>query len=179
VTRVLRAIAAAGVLALGGILAWHLTHQPKSVLHAVASHRIVAAPNFRLPLLMQPGTLSLRSLRGKAVVVNFWQSDCEPCKQETRRLVAFSKREAARDVVVVGIDVEEFTKGPPRAFARRYGIPYPLVYDQTGTTVDPWGVGEGTPQTFFVDRRGRIVGHVLGPVSDAALTAGARRALST
>jgi hypothetical protein len=53
------------------------------------------------------------------------------------------------------------------------------VYDPGGTTVEPWGVGQGTPQTFFVDRRGRIVGHVLGPVSNAALAAGARRALAT
>ena len=52
-----------------------------------------------------------------------------------------------------------------------------MVFDPTGSTVDPWGVGEGTPQTFFVDRRGRIVDHVLGPVSTAALAAGAQRAL--
>jgi cytochrome c biogenesis protein CcmG/thiol:disulfide interchange protein DsbE len=174
-----RATAAAGVLVLAGVLAWHLTHQPKSVLKAVAQHRIVRAPGFTLPLLMHPGSLSLSSLRGKAVVVNFWQSDCVPCKQETQRLVAFSRREARRGVVVVGIDVAEFTKGPPRAFARRYGVPYALVYDPGGTTVEPWGVGQGTPQTFFVDRRGRIVGHVLGPVSNAALAAGARRALAT
>lgn len=177
--RALRVVAAAGVLALAALLGWHLTHQPRSVLKAVAQHRVVPAPNFRLPLLVGHGSLSLASLRGKAVIVNFWASDCAPCKQETPRLVSFAHRWSTKKVVVVGIDVDEFTKGPPRAFARRYAVPYSLVYDPNGTTVDPWGIGLGTPQTFFVDRRGRIVQHVLGPVSDADLAAGARRALST
>jgi hypothetical protein len=53
-----------------------------------------------------------------------------------------------------------------------------MVVDPTGSTVGPWGVA-ATPQTFFVDRRGRIVDHVLGPVTDVALAAGARRALQT
>jgi peroxiredoxin len=179
IVRALRTVAAAGVLVLAALLAWHLTHQPKSVLKAVAHDRVVPAPNFRLPLLDGKGSLSLVSLRGKAVIVNFWASDCAPCKEETPRLVSFARRWAARKVVVVGIDVDELTKGPPRAFAHRYDVPYPLVFDPNGTTVDPWGIGLGTPQTFFVDRRGRIVDHVLGPVSDADLVAGARRALAT
>jgi cytochrome c biogenesis protein CcmG, thiol:disulfide interchange protein DsbE len=174
---VVRAGAVVAVAALGAVLVWHLTHQPPSVAPQVARHEVVAAPNFDLARLSGPGKLSLSSLRGKAVVVNFWASDCGPCKEEMPRLVSFAGRWADRDVVVVGIDVDELRKGPAQAFARRYKATYPMVFDPNGSTVDPWGVGEGTPQTFFVDRRGRIVDHVLGPVSSAALTAGAAHAL--
>ncbi len=165
------------VTALAGVLVWHLTHQPASVAPQVARHQVVQAPNFDLARLSGVGKLSLASLRGKAVVVNFWASDCAPCKEEMPRLVSFAGTWSRRGVVVVGVDVDELARGPARAFARRYGATYPMVFDPQGSTVDPWGVGEGTPQTFFLDRRGRIVDHVLGPVSTAALTAGAYRAL--
>jgi len=177
--RILRAGAVVLVAALAGVLVWHLTHQPASVAPQVAHHEVVAAPNFDLAKLTGTGRLSLASLRGRAVVVNFWASDCAPCKQEMPRLVSFAGSWSGRGVVVVGVDVDELAKGPARAFARRYRATYPMVFDPTGSTVDPWGVGEGTPQTFFVDRRGRIVDHVLGPVSTAALTAGAKRALQS
>jgi len=85
---------------------------------------------------------------------------------------------AFRDVTGIGasIDVLEYRKGPARAFSRHYRATYPMVFDPTGSTVGPWG-GAATPQTFFVDRRGRIVDHVLGPVTDKTLRTGVQRAL--
>ena len=172
----LRALAGATVAVLAGVLVWHLTHQAPTVAPQVARHQIVRAPNFTLERLTGDGSLSLRSLRGKAVVINFWASDCAPCKQEMPRLVSFADSSSSRGVVVVGVDVLEYRKGPAQAFIRRYRATYPMVFDPTGSTVGPWGVA-ATPQTFFVDRRGRIVDHVLGPVSTQALQDGARRAL--
>ena len=171
-----RALAGCFVAVLAGVLVWHLTHQPETVAPEVARHQIVPAPNFSLDRLVGNGSLSLASLRGKAVVVNFWASDCQPCKQEMPRLVSFAHTWSGRGVVVVGIDVLEYRKGPARAFSRRYHATYPMVFDPTGSTVGPWGVA-ATPQTFFVDRRGRIVDHVLGPVTDTTLATGVRRAL--
>lgn len=173
----LRTAAGVAVATLAAVLVWHLTHQPRSVVRQVANHQVVRAPGFDLDRLDGPGKLSLTSLRGRAVVVNFWASDCAPCKQEMPRLVSFAHGWSGKGVVVVGIDVLEYAKGPARAFSRRYGATYPMVFDPRGSTVDPWGVGQGTPQTFFVDRHGRIVDHVLGPVSTQALQDGARRAL--
>lgn len=173
----LRAAAGIAVAVLAGVLVWNLAHQPKSVVAEVARHQVVRAPDFTLDRLTGKGRLSLAALRGKAVVVNFWASDCGPCKQEMPRLVSFAHQWAGRQVVVVGVDVLEFRKGPGQAFSRRYHATYPMVFDPNGSTVDRWGIGQGTPQTFFVDRHGRIVHHVLGPVSSAALAAGARRAL--
>jgi cytochrome c biogenesis protein CcmG/thiol:disulfide interchange protein DsbE len=171
-----RAVAGVSVAVLAAVLVWHLTHQPETVAPEVARHQIVPAPNFTLDRLVGDGSLSLASLRGKAVVVNFWASDCRPCKQEMPRLVSFAHAWSGRGVVVVGVDVLEYRKGPAQAFSRHYRAAYPMVFDPTGSTVGPWGVA-ATPQTFFVDRRGRIVDHVLGPVTDKTLAAGVHRAL--
>jgi peroxiredoxin len=173
----LRLLAVAGVVALAAVLGWRLTHQPKTIVKAVSKGRIVAAPGFDLPRLDTKGKLSLASLRGKAVVLNFWQSDCQPCKQEMPRLEAGSKQWAGKAVVIVGVDMLD-TRGAGTAFRKRYGATYPMVFDELGDTVQPYGV-YNTPETFFVDRRGRIVKRVLGPVSTKVLDANIERALST
>ena len=176
--RPVRAVAVVAVAALLGLLVWDVAHQQNKGIAAKVDHgQSVAAPALDLPRLGGGPNFDLAANRGKVVVVNFWASDCAPCKEEMPRLVSFAGTWSGRGVVVVGVDVDELAKGPAQAFAHRYGATYPMVFDPTGSTVDPWGVGEGTPQTFFVDRRGRIVDHVLGPVSTAALAAGAQRAL--
>lgn len=173
----LRIVAGVGVVALAGVLVWRVTHQPKSVQKAVAKGRIVKAPNFNLPRLDATGKLSLVSLKGKAVVLNFWQSSCQPCKQEMPRLEAGAKQWADKRVVVVGIDMLD-ARFAGQAFRKRYGATYPMVLDALGDTQVPFGV-IGTPTTFFIDKRGRIVKQVQGPVSTPVLDAGIKRALTT
>jgi cytochrome c biogenesis protein CcmG, thiol:disulfide interchange protein DsbE len=171
----LRVLAGAGVLILGALLVWRVTHQPASAKKQVSDEKITRAPDFDLARLNGPGRLSLASLRGRVVVLNFWASDCAPCKQEMPRLEAAARRYAAT-TTFVGIDVVDF-KGPARAFLKRYGATYPTVFDPTGVTPGPYGVA-ATPQTFFVDRKGRLIPpHVLGPVTAASLAAGISRAL--
>jgi peroxiredoxin len=174
---VLRAIAAAGVLALAGVLVWHVTHQPKSVAKAVAAGKRVAAPEFRLDSLTGSGTVSLAAYRGKAVVLNFWASDCGPCKQEMPRLQHAAERWSAKPVAVVGIDVVD-SRGAARAFAHNHGVTYAIGFDGLGDTVAPYGV-LATPTTFFIDARGRIVKRILGPVSTAALDMQIRHTLAS
>jgi cytochrome c biogenesis protein CcmG, thiol:disulfide interchange protein DsbE len=171
-----RALAGTAVAILAAVLVWHVTHQPASAKKQVSDEKITRAPAFDLARLNGTGKLSLASLRGKVVVVNFWASDCQPCKQEMPRLEAAARRYAAT-TTFVGVDLLDF-KGPARAFLKRYGATYPVVFDPSGETVGPYGVGQGTPQTFFVDRRGRLIPpHVLGPVTDKSLAAGISRAL--
>ena len=169
--------AAAGVIVLAVVLGWRVTHQPKSVLKQVSKGKIVPAPNFDLPRLDATGKLSLASLRGKAVVLNFWQSSCQPCKQEMPRLEAGSKRWAGKDVEIVGVDLFD-AKFAGLAFRKRYGATYPMVLDELADTQVPYGL-IGTPETFFIDRRGRIVKRVIGPVSTKEINANIRTALAT
>jgi cytochrome c biogenesis protein CcmG, thiol:disulfide interchange protein DsbE len=161
--------AVALVAALLAVLGWRLANDG----HTVAKG---PAPGFTLPRLDGRGDLRLASLRGKAVVLNFWASWCVPCKEEAKQLQGGWQRWRSHGVVFLGLDAQDFY-GDARKFARRYELTYPLVHDGSGKVVGDYGVS-GFPETFFVDRRGRIVGdHVAGPVSRKILDRNIRLAL--
>jgi peroxiredoxin len=173
--KALRIAAVAGVLTLAALLGWRLTHQPKTVAAAVIRGKIVEAPPFRLSALSGGGSVSLAAYRGKAVVLNFWASDCGPCKQEMPRLQAASVRWSGKPVEIVGIDTLD-SRSAARSFVRKHGVHYTIAFDPTADLALRYAVAF-TPTTFFVDRRGRIVKRILGPVSAADLDSEIARAL--
>jgi len=115
-------------------------------------------------------------------VLNFWQSYCAPCTTEAPTLAAASRQWANRkNVVFLGIDVQDF-RGPAQKFMKRFGINYTNVADD-GSLVGRFGV-TGYPETFFVDRRGRVIpvpriGHIVGPATRQLIDTGIRHALAT
>ena len=172
----LQALTVAVVLGLLALLIWKVVHQDKGV--TLGGGRTPPAPQFALSRLDAPGKLKLASLRGKVVVLNFWASWCAPCKSEAPRLEAAWQRYRDRGVVVVGVDGQDFS-GDARRFMRKHGITYPNVHDGPGDIGTKYGV-TGFPETYFVDRRGRLVGdRVVGEVSADKLTSGIQRALES
>ena len=162
----LQAVAIAVVAAMVALLGWRVVtrDQAQGIADAIAAGKKPAAPDFDLPLLDGTGRVVLSSLRGKAVVLNFWASWCIPCKEEAPRLQAAWERWRDRGVVFVGVDAQDFRSDAKR-FAARYGLTYPIVHDGKGSTLGRFGVS-GFPETWFVDRQGRLVGErVQGPMS--------------
>lgn len=147
------------------------------------------APGFELPVIwrrsetwpaslqgtLSDGRLSPQEVRGYPVVVNFWASWCGPCKDEAPRLVAAAKAHTG-DVVFLGLDVQDFERDALR-FLERYGINYPSARDGGDGTFDAYGL-TGLPETYFLDRRGRVVLHSIGEISAEELEAGIRAARS-
>jgi cytochrome c biogenesis protein CcmG/thiol:disulfide interchange protein DsbE len=172
--RVLRVGALAGVAVLAVVLVWRLVHQDNSTAKAVLHGKIVPAPAFRLSRLGGGPPVTLASLRGKAVVVNFWSSYCGPCKKEMPRLQAAATRWGTR-VAVVGIDTLDNHRAA-QDFARAHGVTYAIGYDDVAEIASRYGVSY-TPTTFFVDRRGRIVKRVLAGMTGAEIDTQIRRAL--
>ena len=164
-----QALAVGLVVLLLALLVWKVAHGSGAKASVGKT-----APDFTLNRIDRPGKLQLASLRGKVVVLNFWASWCAPCKQEAPALAAAAKRWQGR-AVVLGVDVNDFA-GDARGFARKYGLDYPLVHDNHNVTSPTYGL-TGLPETFFIDRRGRVVVHVPGEVKEAEIQAGVERAL--
>ena len=151
-----QAAAVALVLGLLALLVWRVAH---------GSSRPTSgpAPRFTLPRLDGKGALALADLRGKGVIINFAASWCDPCKKEAPVLERTWQRYRSRGLVVLGIDGNDFTSDA-RKFTRRYGLTYPFVRDPDGGILRKYGLS-GFPETFFVDRGGRLVAeHIEGPI---------------
>jgi cytochrome c biogenesis protein CcmG, thiol:disulfide interchange protein DsbE len=152
-------VALAAVAGLLGLLVWRLTHQSKPPKIGGP------APGFSLKRVDAAGTLDLASLRGKPVVLNFWASWCGPCKGEAKMLEQAWQRYRSKGVVFVGVDYHDVT-GDARRFLERHDITYPTVQDGSGMIADRYGVS-AVPETYFIDRRGRLVGeHIMGTVAN-------------
>jgi cytochrome c biogenesis protein CcmG/thiol:disulfide interchange protein DsbE len=145
------------------LLGWSLLNDEGGGLKSAAARgERPEAPDFTLERLDEDGDLQLSSLRGKAVVLNVWASWCIPCKDEAPYLEQVWQDNRDRDVVVVGLDAKDF-RADARKFAKRFGLTFPLVYDGPGNTLDDFGV-TGFPETFVIDREGRVVEAFAGAV---------------
>jgi cytochrome c biogenesis protein CcmG, thiol:disulfide interchange protein DsbE len=121
------------------------------------------APEFTLERLDRDGQLALSSLQGQAVVLNFWASWCLPCKEEAPFLEQVWREGRGRGLVVVGYDAKDFRRDA-RRFAERFGLTFPIVYDGPGERLADWGV-TGFPETFVIDRQGRVLAAFVGDVT--------------
>ena len=174
---VLQAAAVAVVASLVLLLAIQVFAKSKgdSLVGAVQDGKTPSAPALELPTLDGDREISLASLRGKAVVLNFWASWCEPCKRETPMLQRAYERHRDEGLVVLGVNAQDF-RTDARRFAERYGVTYPLVHDGPGESLQEFGLA-GFPETWWVDRSGRLVAYVQGEFSEAELERNIERAL--
>jgi len=124
------------------------------------------APNFTLPQLDGP-PVTLAKLRGQVVVINFWASWCTECQVEQAALDQTWQQFQDSGVVVIGVNFQD-TVDAARSYVRTDGVTYPVVEDAGSKTALAYGL-RGVPETFVVNRSGRIVKHVIGPVGAPAL----------
>jgi cytochrome c biogenesis protein CcmG/thiol:disulfide interchange protein DsbE len=118
---------------------------------------------------LSDGRLSLRELRGYPVVMNFWASWCVPCKAEAPRFTASARAHRGR-VAFLGVDVQDFS-GDARRFLKRFDTNYVSVRDGSPRTYSAYGL-TGIPETYFVDRAGRVILHRVGEISRRELEEG-------
>ena len=116
------------------------------------------------PSLAGPGLegerLDLRSLAGRAVLVQFWASWCEPCRDELPALGRLADRMRGRPFALLTVNLGE---GRDRAarFLAEAGVRLPVVLDPGGEAGRAWGV-KGLPMAFLVDASGRVRSWIFG-----------------
>jgi cytochrome c biogenesis protein CcmG/thiol:disulfide interchange protein DsbE len=173
------------VVALLGLLAWATLSAGKgnALVARIAAGEAPSAPPFSLEVLwpraetwpvsarrrLADGRVDVDELRGRPVVINFWASWCIPCRDEAPILNA-SARAHTGEVVFLGIDVQDLSDDA-LVFSREFNTPYVSVQDRGNRAYEDYGLS-GVPETYYIDRRGRIVAHSPGPVSRGSLEAG-------
>ena len=153
---------------------------------ALGAGRPAAAPGFSLEVLergtlpprlrrslgppLARGRVSLADLRGVPVVLNLWASWCTPCRQEAPRLERGWRSLGPEGVLFLGLDIQD-VRGDAHAFAAKYGLTYPSVRESGREVANRYGA-TGIPETYFIDKGGRVVAHARGPVDTKQLQAG-------
>ncbi len=157
------------VLLLGALFAFGLLRgAPDRDIESVLLGRV--APGFELPLYerYQPDfgeELDFRSLAGTPLVVNFWASWCLPCYQEAPVLQSYWNDYQESGVMFVGIQTQDRDRlNEGRSFLSQFGLSFPNGIDNDSSISVDWGL-YGVPETFFVDRDGRVVYKHAGPVT--------------
>jgi len=163
-------LALAGVAGLLALLVWKLAHQQ----HAPPVGSV--APAFTLRRLDGTGKVSLASYRGKPVVLNFWASWCQPCKGEAAVLEHDWTRYRSRGVEFVGVDYHDLAPDA-RRFVSAHTLTFPMLEDGSGRVTGSYGISQ-VPETYVLNRQGRIVAHLAGPITDPNFAGEFRSALA-
>ena len=125
------------------------------------------APVLRLPAL-DGRLVSLASFRGHPVALVFLATWCEGCQQELPAVVGAARVLRPRGLVVLGIDAVAEPPSTVTRFARRYGVPFPILLDPSSDVMATFGV-RALPTTVIVGADGTIVAHLESAVDAATL----------
>jgi cytochrome c biogenesis protein CcmG/thiol:disulfide interchange protein DsbE len=125
------------------------------------------APDFQLPALDGGGDVQLSEFRGRPVVVNFWASWCNPCRQEFPLLKQALREHRGERLAVVGVTYQDIPSDS-RDFVNKQASMWPQGVDDGGAVAKAFGV-RAIPQSFFVRADGTIVARIFGFTSEAAL----------
>lgn len=141
------------------VLALSLCHA-SAPAQAVSQPGAAAAP-FRLTTL-DGVDVSLATFRGKPLIINFFASWCDPCREEIPLLNDLA-RKAAAGYAVLGIAVEDRRAAVVR-FAQDARLEFPIALDSSSAVKRAYRIF-GPPATFFVDGEGTIRDAVIGPIT--------------
>jgi cytochrome c biogenesis protein CcmG/thiol:disulfide interchange protein DsbE len=145
------------VVPLLAVLVLNLGRDPHSIRSPMIGR---PAPGFSLAPVGGGAPVSLESLRGRPVVINFWATWCVPCFEEHAALTAAAR--TFREAQYLGVVYEDDDR-KTQAFLAERGSSYPSLMDAEGRTAIAYGVF-GVPETFFIDASGRIVDKYVGPL---------------
>jgi thiol-disulfide isomerase/thioredoxin len=134
------------------------------------------APDFNLPGL-DGKKFKLSDLRGKAVLLNFWATYCEPCKIEMPWFVELQKQYGPEGFQIVGVAMDDASVEDIAKFAKDMGVNYPILVGEESVGQSYGGVGV-LPTTYFLDRDGKLIAREFGLQSRSVFVDHIKKALS-
>jgi peroxiredoxin len=153
------ALRTAGIVAVVVVAAFAYVHLAENKGYALKAG--TEAPGFRLPSLAG-GEMDLASQRGKVVVLNFWATWCPPCVAEMPSLERLHRALSPEGLSVVTVSTDE-DEAALRQFVSERALTIPVLKDPGGRVAAGEYRTTGYPETFLLDREGRILKHVVGP----------------
>lgn len=135
------------------------------------------APDFTLKTL-DGNEVQLSSLRGKAVLLNFWATWCEPCKIEMPWLVDLQKKYRSQGLEIVGVAMDDSGEKTIADFAKKMQVNYTVLVGSE-KVAQMYGGLDGLPTSFFLGRDGKVVDTALGLVSESTIEDAIKKSLST
>lgn len=140
------AIAATAVAALGG---WSILSQKRE------------APDLTIATLSGQ-SLTLKQLRGKVVLINFWATTCTTCVGEMPKMIEAYRALSPQGYEMVAIAMDYDRPDWVLHYAQRNSLPFPVALDVSGAAARAFGNVRLTPTSFLIDKQGRIVKQYLG-----------------
>ncbi len=168
---------AARILLWGSVIAvaaW-LWFSQTGRLHLVSPER---APQATGLVVADPAgaRVDLAEFQGKVVLVNLWASWCGPCRAEIPGIAEVYRRYRGRGLVVLGVSVDDASPSEVARLAESLGIPYPVLVP-AGAFTGPFSTTGVIPQSWLVDREGRVRAVHTGYLSESALEEACRTLL--
>jgi cytochrome c biogenesis protein CcmG/thiol:disulfide interchange protein DsbE len=160
------AVVAAAVALIALLVFGVSSHTDTASIDAkVNSGHFPKAPDYTtaLPLLGSSKKADLASYKGKVVLVNMYASWCEPCRSEAPLMAKEQKVLAGHGATLLGVTFMDNSTSTEH-FNQQYGLHYPVLRDVSGDFVHAFGT-YGVPETFVINKQGRILALNRGPVT--------------
>jgi peroxiredoxin len=153
-------IAAVAAMLIGGEVLVRKGERAGVITSAGGPKPGAEAPDFTLQTL-DGRTVRLSDYRGKAVLLNFWATWCQPCKLEMPWFVELEKQYGPQGLQVLGIAMDDSGKDSIAKFAKDMGVNYPVLLGKESVGNEYGGV-EYLPTSFYINRQGKVMERVFG-----------------
>lgn len=132
----------------------------KKILDSAGVHELKQiAPDFSLYSL-NGEKVSLKDYRGKVVILHFWATWCDPCKEEMPTIEKMHREFKNSDLVILTVSIDKRGIDTVRSYVKEFT--FPVLVSLNGKLNDAyltWGI----PVSYIVDRNGRLIGRTIGP----------------
>jgi cytochrome c biogenesis protein CcmG/thiol:disulfide interchange protein DsbE len=120
------------------------------------------APDYEVVDLASGDTVSLNDrYEGQVTLINIWATWCAPCREEMPAMEALYKDYQARGFKIAAVSIDEGDEAGIKAFTQELGLSFDILHDRTGAIQGVYQT-TGVPESFLVDREGRIVRRLIG-----------------